>query len=137
VRFKNFKQFESTFDFPSFKQNVNFLSEDDIKDIFTELLDDGFTIEFFDTSQSSLYFNLKKIYDENAFDPIELGSAYGISNLSRINDEMKILPIVEVAKERMNSTNYEIGFEFEFHFGLSPMVYIACHAQHRDYIPKD
>ena len=137
MRFKNFKQFESTFDFPSFKQNVNFLSEDDIKDIFTELLDDGFTIEFFDTSQSSLYFNLKKIYDENAFDPIELGSAYGISNLSRINDEMKILPIVEVAKERMNSTNYEIGFEFEFHFGLSPMVYIACHAQHRDYIPKD
>lgn len=128
MRVKNFKHFESS----------KFISEDDIRDVFMELLDKDFNIEFFDTaSNSSFYFDVKKIFSEEYFDPIDMGSAFGITNLSKMNEEVKFTTsIIEEVKERINSMNYEIGFEFEFHFSLTPMIYIGCHMQHRDYIPR-
>ena len=128
MKVKNFKQFES---------NKEFLSEDDMRDLFVELLDQDYKIEFHDTaSESSFFFDIKKTFSEETFKPITKGSAYGVSDIQRIQEEPpKFLTIIEDVKLRLNEIGYEIGFEFEFHFGLTSMIFAACHAQHKDYIP--
>lgn len=127
---KNFKQFES---------NVEFLSEDDIMDLFVELLDQDYNIDFLDTaSKYTLFFDIKKVFSEDTFGLIEKGSAYGVSDIKRIQEEPpKFLNLIEEAKTRLNEIGYEVGFEFEFHFGATSMIFASCHAHHRDYIPRD
>jgi hypothetical protein len=49
-RLKSFKTFES---------NSEFISEDDIKDIFADLLDKGYNITFYDSKFGKYYFDLK------------------------------------------------------------------------------
>lgn len=146
MRVKNFKQFENkevpNFDIPlrgTKKNTSDFLSEDDIRDLFSELLDQDYKIEFVDTtSDTTLFFDLKKIFSEDTFGLIEKGSAYGVSDIRRIQEEPpKFLNIIEEIKLRLNKIGYEIGFEFEFHFGATSMIFASCHAQHKDYIPED
>lgn len=127
---KNFKQFES---------NKDILSEDDIRDIFSELLDQDYEAEFFDTSSNySYYFQLKKKLNESDFDPIDIGSAYGITNLKKIEEvQSEFISIMEGVKSRIDRLNHHIGFEFEFHFGSYSMIFVSCHMQNKNYSPKD
>jgi hypothetical protein len=90
-RLKSFKTFES---------NSEFLSEDDIKDIFADLLDKGYNITFYDSRSGKYYFDLK----------LEDNSGFG--------------------KQRLESMEYLAGFEPEFSFGETSHFSVSCHIAH-------
>ena len=117
--------------FKGFEASHNYLSNDDVNDLFIEIIDDGFDIKFFDTaSHGSYFFEFRKNLEESILDPIDVGSAYGITNISEITNQMNFLKTIEEIKQRLESIGYKIGFEFEFNFGLGPMLYFVCHMQY-------
>ena len=121
MKLKKFKLFESN----------NYLSESDVEDIFIEIIDEGFDIKFFDTaSHGSYFFEFRKDLEESILDPIDVGSAYGITNINEISNQINFLKTLDDIKKRLESIGYKIGFEFEFNFGLTPMLYFVCHMQY-------
>ena len=119
-RFKSFK------DFKTFESDINkvgnFLSEDDIKDIFVDLLDKEYTITFYDSKFGKYYFDLKLEDNDNV---------WGCTDLNSMSRELtSVLEILDDAKQRLNSMEYLAGFEPEFSFGETSFLSISCHIAH-------
>lgn len=121
-RLKTFKTFES---------NSEFISEDDIKDIFADLLDKGYKITFYDSKFGKYYFDLK-LEDNSGFEYIEDNdNVWGCTDLNSMSRELtSLLEILDDAKQRLNSMEYLVGFDPEFSFGETSYFSVSCHIAH-------
>ena len=121
-RLKSFKTFES---------NSEFISEDDIKDIFADLLDKGYNITFYDSKFGKYYFDLK-LEDNSGFEYIEdSDNVWGCTDLNSMSREItSLLEILDDAKQRLNSMEYLAGFDPEFSFGETSHFSVSCHIAH-------
>jgi hypothetical protein len=121
-RLKSFKTFES---------NSEFISEDDIKDIFADLLDKGYNITFYDSKFGKYYFDLK-LEDNSGFEYIhDSDNVWGCTDLNSMSRELtSLLEILDDAKQRLESMGYLAGFEPEFSFGETSHFSVACHIAH-------
>ena len=121
-RLKSFKTFES---------NSEFISEDDIKDIFADLLDKGYNITFYDSKFGKYYFDLK-LEDNSGFEYIQdSDNVWGCTDLNSISRELtSLLEILDDAKQRLNSMEYLVGFDPEFSFGETSYFSVSCHIAH-------
>jgi hypothetical protein len=117
-------------------KEVEFLSKDDITDIFIDLIDEDYKIKFLDNKHSigKYYVEFRKDFNEEYFDYIDLYSAYGNTNLDKIKKEIDfIIEVLEKSKDRLNDMNYTIGYEFEFTFSAGSMISVVCRIQHSKY----
>ena len=121
-RLKTFKTFES---------NSEFISEDDIKDIFADLLDKGYEITFYDSKFGKYYFDLK-LEDNSGFEYIQdSDNVWGCTDLNSMSRELtSLLEILDDAKQRLNSMEYLVGFDPEFSFGETSYFSVSCHIAH-------
>jgi hypothetical protein len=121
-RLKTFKTFES---------NSEFISEDDIKDIFADLLDKGYEITFYDSKFGKYYFDLK-LEDNSGFEYIQdSDNVWGCTDLNSMSRELtSLLEILDDAKQRLNSMGYLAGFDPEFSFGETSHFSVSCHIAH-------
>lgn len=121
-RLKSFKTFES---------KSEFISEDDIKDIFVDLLDKEYTIKFYDNKFGKYYFDLK-LEDNSGFEYIEdSDNVWGCTDLNSMSRELtSLFEILDDAKQRLNSMGYLVGFEPEFSFSESSHFSVSCHIAH-------
>lgn len=121
-RLKSFKTFES---------KSEFISEDDIKDIFVDLLDKEYTITFYDNKFGKYYFDLK-LEDNSGFEYIQdSDNVWGCTDLNSMSRELtSLFEILEDAKQRLNSMGYIVGFEPEFSFSESSHFSVSCHIAH-------
>jgi hypothetical protein len=122
----NFKTFEST--------ESKYLSQDDIQEIFLDLIDDGYQFNFYSKVTTlyptSYYFDFRKQFNE-AFNFNTETLRYGCQDLDSMSNEIqKVLSILKDAKERINSMGYDIGFEPEFSFSEDTLFCITCHMSH-------
>lgn len=127
----NFKQFNESKDF--------LLSKSDIEEIFIDLVDDGYLLTIYNTSDllDSLYFDLRKQFirefDVN-LDPFK----YGCQDLDSIMKEIsKVLDVLKTAQTRLKSMDYEIGFEPEFNFSEDSLICITCRVAHTSVKDED
>jgi hypothetical protein len=121
-RLKSFKTFES---------NSEFISEDDIKDIFADLLDKGYNITFYDSKFGKYYFDLK-LEDNSGFEYIhDSDNVWGCTDLNSMSREItSLLEILDDTKQRLNSMEYLAGFDPEFSFGETSHFSVSCHIAH-------
>ena len=121
-RLKSFKTFES---------KSEFISEDDIKDIFADLLDKGYNITFYDSKFGKYYFDLK-LEDNSGFEYIhDSGNVWGCTDLNSMSRELtSLLEILDDGKQRLESMEYLAGFEPEFSFGETSHFSVSCHISH-------
>lgn len=123
-----------------FEYYSEYLTLDDIKDIFIDLLDDDYEIQFYDNKHpiGKYYFDFKKNYGEEYFNYIELGSVYGNFNLERIKKEIdNAFNILENSKLKINDMGYTIAYEMEFAFSAGSFISLTCHVQHSKYDNED
>jgi hypothetical protein len=141
-------------DFKTFESKVEYLSIEDINEIFIEVLDLGYVAKFYgggisnNTSVGTFaqlladrdgrsgakfgiyYFDLKK-ESKSSFGWIDNSYAWGCTDLLAMSKEMNdLLLILDDIKERLNSMGYTVGFEPEFSFSENSMFSIVCHMQH-------
>lgn len=121
-RLKSFRTFES---------NSEFISEDDIRDIFADLLDKGYEITFYDSKFGKYYFDLK-LEDNSGFEYIQdSDNVWGCTDLNSMSRELtSLLEILDDAKQRLNSMGYLAGFDPEFSFGETSHFSVSCHIAH-------
>ena len=133
-RFKSFK------DFKTFESDINkvgnFLSKDDIKDIFADLLDNGYEITFYGSTEThgkfgKYHFDLK-LEDNSGFEYLEdSDNVWGCTDLNSMSRALtSLLEILDDAKQRLNSMEYLAGFEPEFSFGETSHFSVNCHIAH-------
>lgn len=111
--------------------NNRYLSIDDIKEIFIELLDEGYS--FVDKTPKTsakverYFFELRYDYDNYSLGYIDNNYAHGITNLEFLRKKInQSLSILNKIKDRINSVGYTIGFEFEFNLSNSSYIVIYC-----------
>ena len=127
---KKQQQENKILDFKTFESKEEYLSTEDIKEIFIEVLDLGYAATFYDAKFDKYYFDLKK-ESQNSFGWIDAGAAWGCTDLLAMSKEMtSLFSILDDIKERLNSMGYTVGFEPEFSFGETSMFSIPCHIQH-------
>jgi hypothetical protein len=127
----NQQQKHNILDFKTFESKVEYLSVEDIKEIFIEVLDLGYVPRFYDDGKfGKYYFDLKK-ETQGSFGWIDVGNTWGCTDLLAMSKEMtNLFSLLDDIKERLNSMGYTIGFEPEFSFAESSMFSIVCHIQH-------
>lgn len=122
------------------KESSEYIDYKTIEDIFIDLIDMDFTLNVIDNHMAKngkWYIELKKAVDSK-YDYIENNYSYGISNLEPMKvDVSKVIDILQDAKETLNSMEYTIGYEIEFHFNDQSQFFISCHIQHNDTIEND
>jgi len=124
------QQKHNILDFKTFESKVEYLSVEDIKEIFIEVLDLGYVPTFYKTSFGGYYFDLKK-ESQGSFNWIEVDNAWGCTDLHAMSKEMtNLFSILDDIKERLNSMGYTVGFEPEFSFAETSMFSIPCHIQY-------
>jgi hypothetical protein len=124
------QQNNNILDFKTFESKVEYLTVEDINEIFIEVLDLGYVIKFYDAKFGKYYFDLKK-ESERSFGWIYAGNAWGCTDLLAMSKEMiDLFSLLDDIKERLNSMGYTVGFEPEFSFAESSMFSIVCHIQH-------
>ena len=118
-RVKNFKQFES-------KVSIE-LTQDDIKDIFIDLIDARFQIKFLNSNSFELRRDRHEIPDEE-FGWIDEDGAWGVTDFDAIGNQLNLIQdCVKEAKSRMEAAGYKIGFDLNFNFTQPSIMYIGCH----------
>ena len=124
------QQERNILDFKTFESKVEYLSVEDINEIFIEVLDLGYVIKFYDANFGKYYFDLKK-ESQKSFGWIDAGNAWGCTDLQSMSKEMTdLFLLLDDTKERLNSMGYTVGFEPEFSFAESSMFSVVCHIQH-------
>ena len=132
------------FEFINENNSSDFIDEKTLKDIFIDLLDIDFSWQVIDHqsikkghSREKWYLDIRKVSDSN-LGYIQRDGAYGVTNLQPMKiDISKILDILEDAKKTLNSMDYTVGYEIEFHFNDENQFFISCHIQHNDTIDND
>jgi hypothetical protein len=130
------QQGRNILDFKTFESKVEYLSVEDIKEIFIEVFDLGYIDKFYSNGSNTLgnygkyHFDLKK-ESQNSFGWIDAGNTWGCTDLLAMSKEMtNLFSLLDDIKERLNSMGYTVGFEPEFSFAESSMFSIVCHIQH-------
>ena len=124
------QQKHNILDFKTFESKIEYLTVEDINEIFIEVLDLGYISKFYDAKFGRYYFDLKK-ETQNSFGWIDAGNAWGCTDLQAMSKEMiNLFSLLDDIKERLNSMSYTVGFEPEFSFAESSMFSIVCHIQH-------
>ncbi len=124
------QQNNNILDFKTFESKVEYLTVEDINEIFIEVLDLGYISKFYDAKFGKYYFDLKK-ESQNSFGWIDAGNTWGCTDLLAMSKEMtNLFSLLDDIKERLNSMGYTVGFEPEFSFAESSMFSIVCHIQH-------
>lgn len=120
----NQQQKHNILDFKTFESKVEYLSVEDIKEIFIEVLDLGYVPTFYKSTKRSFYFDLKK-ETQGSFNWIEVDNAWGCTDLLAMSKEMtNLFSLLDDIKERLNSMGYTVGFEPEFSFAETSMFSI-------------
>lgn len=122
---KKFKLFEDN--------STEFLTNDDVKDYFIELLDNGYTIQFFGRVShynGKYFFTMRKDVPDESFGFVEDGNVYGFTDLDKIEEELNIFKILKESKDRLEAIGYKIAFEFEFNIAISTQFNITGHMKH-------
>ena len=73
---------------------------------------------------------MKKEIPEESLGYIDMGHAYGYTNIQKIKEELNIFDILEESKNRLQSLGYIIGFDFEFNFSITSYINIVGHMKH-------
>jgi hypothetical protein len=119
------------------KENSEFIDEKTMREIFIDLIDMDFTFEVISGSDTRWYIDLKKTVDSQ-YDYIENDFSYGVTNFNPIKLDMnKVLDALDESKHKLNSMEYTVGYEIEFHFNDRTQLFISCHIQHNDTIDDD
>jgi hypothetical protein len=127
MRIKNFKLFEN-------KQG--FIDENYIKDLFIELLDNGFNYTSYNhrNIMGKYFFEFKKYFTESELDYVDNNHVYGYSNLDKIKEEINSsIEVIKESRERLLTMGYTLAFELEFNFSTTAMITIVCHMHHKKY----
>jgi hypothetical protein len=127
-KLSNFKLFESKepyIDYPT------------IRDLFIELIDNGYEMNKYDNYLSKIgkyFFEFKKRFTEDELGFFDKDHAYGYSNLDKIKSEINSsISIIEESSNRLKDMGYTIGFEIEFNFSSGSLMCIVCHMHHSKY----
>ncbi len=127
----NFKQFNES--------NSNFMSEDDVKDIFIDIIDEGFDVEFFRVRSENecvysgkYFFEFRKNLSNESLGYIDVGDVDGYTNLNNMKSQLDIFDILIDIKTRVNSLGYTISFGYESSLTSTSdnQVILICNMQH-------
>ena len=120
-------------DFYKFESNNTDISKSDLEEIFIDLLDDDYLLTVYGDGKldklhpGTFYFDLRKQFSEQ-FDFNTKTLSYGCRDLDAMQNEIKkVFESLKVAKDRINSMGYEIGFEPEFSFSEDTLFCLTCH----------
>ena len=134
MRIVNFKKFNEA------KEVITYLTVDEIKDIFVDIFDEGYGVEFFEENQKigRYFFEFTK---KLSLDRLELAKDHsGYNGIDYIKKEFDIVSMFNDPKNRLESMGYLISFEFDFTIiSTSPnnnTLIIVCHLHHKD-SPRD
>lgn len=133
MRLSNFKQFNESDD-------SGIVSVDEIKDIFADLIDEGYVIKIHTHSEDSAFFEFEKKLSSDQIGAINKNSVYGYANINAIVTEYNKLSILEGIKGMLNSMGYIIGFEFESDITSTSdrNIKIICHLEYDvDWVPEE
>jgi hypothetical protein len=134
MRLSNFKQFNESDD------SSGIVSVDEIKDIFADLIDEGYVIKIHTHSEDSAFFEFEKRLSSDQIGAINKNSVYGYANINAIVTEYNKLSILEGIKGMLNSMGYIIGFEFESDITSTSdrNIKIICHLEYDvDWVPEE
>lgn len=106
MRLNNFRQFNES-------SEGGIVSVDEIKDIFVDLTDEGYTIKIHSHSEDSVFFELEKRLSNEQIGLIDKNGVCGYTNINAIVSEYNKLSILDGIKGMLNSMGYTIGFEIE------------------------
>jgi hypothetical protein len=122
--------------FKKFESQTYRLEKSDLEEIFIDLIDDDYFITLYGEGkldklhQGTYYFDLRKQFNEQ-FDFDTKTLSYGCRDLDSMQTEIKkVFDSLKVAKDRINSMGYDIGFEPEFSFSEDTLFCIVCHMSH-------
>lgn len=134
MRLSNFKQFNESDD------SSGIVSVDEIKDIFADLIDEGYVFVSHIHSDDNAFFEFEKKLSSEQLGAINKNSVYGYSNINAIVGEYNKLSILEGIKGMLNSMGYLIGFEFESDLTATSdrNIKIICHLEYDvDWVPEE
>jgi hypothetical protein len=128
MRLNNFKQFNES---EKIESNILF-SKDELKDIFADILDEGYELKIHTHTIDYSFFELEKSFDDHFLGAMSKNSIYGYTNIDNIVSEYNKLSILEGIKNRLNSMGYNIGFEFESNLTTTSdrTIKIICHLEY-------
>jgi hypothetical protein len=122
--------------FKKFESQTYRLEKSDLEEIFIDLIDDDYFITLYGEGNldklhpGAYYFDLRKQFNEQ-FDFDTKTLSYGCRDLDSMQTEIKkVFDSLKVAKDRINSMGYDIGFEPEFSFSEDTLFCIVCHMSH-------
>lgn len=126
VRLNNFKQFNE-----SESDDFGLISKDELKDIFADILDEGYQIKFHSHAESYSFFEIEKSLSNELLGAISKGSSSGFTNIDNIAKEFSVISMLEGIKNMLNSMGYTIGFEFESNLTMTSdrTIKIICHLE--------
>ena len=133
MRLSNFKQFNESDD-------SGIVSQDEIKDIFADLIDEGYVIKIHTHSEDSAFFEFEKKLGSDYIGAMSKNSVYGYTNIDAIVAEYNKLSILEGIKGMLNSMGYLIGFEFESDITATSdrSIKVICHLEYDvDWVPEE
>jgi len=120
-------------EFKRFESQVHQIEKSDLEEIFIDLIDEDYLLTVYGEGkldrlhQGTYYFDLRKQFSEQ-FDFDTKTLSYGCRDLDSMQNEIKkVFESLKVAKDRINSMGYEIGFEPEFSFSEDTLFCITCH----------
>jgi hypothetical protein len=122
--------------FKKFESQTHQIEKSDLEEIFIDLIDDDYLLTVYGEGKldklhpGTYYFDLRKQFSEQ-FDFDTKTLSYGCRDLDSMQTEIKkVFDSLKVAKDRINSMGYDIGFEPEFAFSEDTLFCITCHMSH-------
>jgi len=123
--------------FKKFESQTHQIEKSDLEEIFIDLIDDDYLLTVYGEGKldklhpGTYYFDLRKQFSEQ-FDFDTKTLSYGCRDLDSMQTEIKkVFDSLKVAKDRINSMGYDIGFEPEFAFSEDTLFCITCHMSHK------
>ena len=123
--------------FKKFESQTHQIEKSDLEEIFIDLIDDDYLLTVYGEGKldklhpDTYYFDLRKQFSEQ-FDFDTKTLSYGCRDLDSMQTEIKkVFDSLKVAKDRINSMGYDIGFEPEFAFSEDTLFCITCHMSHK------
>lgn len=128
MRLSNFKQFNESQD------NID-LTQDEIKDIFVDLIDDGYSISF----QTNELFELVKSFSDESVGLLNKNGITGYTNIGFIAEEYNKLTILDSIRKMLNSMGYMMAFEIVSYITTSDReIKITCQMEYDvDWVPSE
>ena len=129
MRLSNFKQFNESQD------NID-LTQDEIKDIFIDLIDEGYVIKF----HYNEFFELFKSFSNEQMGILDKNGIVGYTNVDFLIGEYSKLSILDGIRDMLNSMGYLITYEFESNITTTSDrgIKIICQLEYdADWVPSE